>query len=58
MSLAGKTVMPMLIDTHTHLSATRDAIVRDLRSRAYYGVGAVLSLGGERGSATQAPLTP
>jgi cytosine/adenosine deaminase-related metal-dependent hydrolase len=44
-SLAGKTVMPMLIDTHSHLSATRDAIVRDLRSRAYYGVGAVLSLG-------------
>ena len=24
-SLAGKTVMPMLIDTHVHLSATRDA---------------------------------
>jgi imidazolonepropionase-like amidohydrolase len=44
-SLAGKTVMPMLIDTHTHLGATRDAIVRDLRSRAYYGVGAALSLG-------------
>ena len=30
-SLAGKTVMPMLIDTHSHLGATRDAIVRDLK---------------------------
>ena len=44
-SLAGKTVMPMLIDTHVHLSAARDAIVRDLRLRAYYGVSAALSLG-------------
>jgi imidazolonepropionase-like amidohydrolase len=44
-SLAGKTVMPMLIDTHTHLGATRDAIARDLRLRAYYGVSAALSLG-------------
>jgi imidazolonepropionase-like amidohydrolase len=44
-SLAGKTVMPMLVDTHTHLGATRDAIVRDLKVRAYYGVSAALSLG-------------
>ena len=44
-ALAGKTVMPMLIDTHTHLGATRDAIVRDLKLRAYYGVSAALSLG-------------
>ena len=44
-SLAGKTVMPMLIDTHVHLSATRDALIRDLRMRAYYGVSAALSLG-------------
>jgi imidazolonepropionase-like amidohydrolase len=44
-NLAGKTVMPMIIDTHVHLSATRDALMRDLRLRAYYGVGAVLSLG-------------
>jgi imidazolonepropionase-like amidohydrolase len=44
-SLAGKTVMPMLIDTHVHLGATRDAIVQDLRLRAYYGVSAALSLG-------------
>ena len=44
-NLAGKTVMPMLIDTHVHLSPTRDAIMRDLRRRAYFGVSAALSLG-------------
>ena len=44
-SLAGKTVMPMVIDTHVHVSATREAVVRDLKLRAYYGVGAALSMG-------------
>ena len=44
-NLAGKTVMPMLIDTHVHLSPTRDAIMRDLQRRAYFGVSAALSLG-------------
>jgi imidazolonepropionase-like amidohydrolase len=44
-SLAGKTVMPMLIDTHVHLSPTREALTRDLKRRAYYGVSAVLSMG-------------
>jgi imidazolonepropionase-like amidohydrolase len=44
-NLAGKTVMPMLIDTHVHLSANRDAVVRDLKRRAYYGVSAALSMG-------------
>jgi imidazolonepropionase-like amidohydrolase len=43
--LAGKTVMPMITDTHVHLSDTREAVIRDLRMRAYYGVSAVLSLG-------------
>ena len=43
--LAGKTVMPMIIDTHVHLSPTREALLRDLRKRAYYGVSAVLSMG-------------
>jgi imidazolonepropionase-like amidohydrolase len=37
--------MPMIIDTHVHLSASREALVRDLKLRAYYGVSAVLSLG-------------
>jgi imidazolonepropionase-like amidohydrolase len=44
-NLAGKTVMPMIIDTHVHLSSSRDALTRDLRRRAYYGVSAALSLG-------------
>jgi imidazolonepropionase-like amidohydrolase len=44
-NLAGKTVMPMIIDTHTHLSQTREMLINDLTRRAYYGVGAALSLG-------------
>jgi imidazolonepropionase-like amidohydrolase len=47
--LAGKTVMPAMIDTHAHLSRERDALVRDLRQRAYFGVGAVASLGQDSG---------
>ena len=43
--LSGKTVMPMIVDTHVHLSDTRESITRDLKQRAYYGVGAALSLG-------------
>ena len=46
-NLAGKTVMPMLIDTHVHLGPTREALTRDLRRRAYYGVSAALSLGAD-----------
>src|SRR5262245_36070036 len=48
-NLAGKTVMPAIIDTHTHLSQTRDALLNDLRRRAYFGVGAALSLGQDTG---------
>jgi len=44
-NLAGKTVMPMLIDTHVHLSPTRELLTRDLRRRAYFGVSAALSMG-------------
>jgi imidazolonepropionase-like amidohydrolase len=44
-NLAGKTVMPMIVDTHVHLSETRNALIRDLRMRAYYGVSAALSMG-------------
>jgi cytosine/adenosine deaminase-related metal-dependent hydrolase len=44
-SLTGKTVMPMIIDTHVHLSDTREALILDLRMRAYYGVSTALSLG-------------
>ncbi len=44
-SLAGKTVMPTIVDTHVHLGTTRDALVKDLRDRAYFGVSAAMSLG-------------
>ena len=46
--LAGKTVMPMIIDTHVHLSPTRDALMRDLKLRAYYGVSTAMSLGTDK----------
>src|SRR5262245_33499517 len=44
-NLAGKTVMPMIIDTHTHLSQTREMLISDLTRRPYYGVSAAISLG-------------
>lgn len=43
--LTGKTVMPTIVDTHTHLSQTREALIADLRRRASYGVSAAMSLG-------------
>src|SRR5688572_7614252 len=48
-SLAGKTVMPTIIDTHTHLSTTREALIADLKRRVYYGVSAAMSLGSDPG---------
>ncbi len=44
-NLAGKTVMPTIIDTHVHLGTTREALLTDLRRRAHFGVGAAMSLG-------------
>jgi imidazolonepropionase-like amidohydrolase len=44
-NLSGKTVMPAIVDTHTHLSQTREMLIDDLRRRAYFGMGAALSLG-------------
>ena len=49
-SLAGKTVIPAIVDTHVHLSQTREAIVQDLQRRAQYGVSAAMSLGQDTGS--------
>lgn len=56
--LAGKTLMPTLIDAHAHLgyegtsswgaqNYTRDNIVEQLQRYAYYGFGAVLSAGSD-----------
>ena len=49
-SLAGKTVMPAIIDTHTHLrSQMRETLVEDLQRRVYYGVVGAMSLGQDVG---------
>lgn len=59
--LTGKTVMPALIDAHSHIGYvdfrhpgtperyTRDNLVDHLRRYAYYGVAATLSLGVDQG---------
>jgi imidazolonepropionase-like amidohydrolase len=44
-NVSGKTIMPTVLDTHTHLNTTRDKLIKDLKRRAYYGVSAALSLG-------------
>ena len=44
-SLAGKTVMPTIVDAHVHTSTTAPELELDLRRRAYFGVGAALSMG-------------
>ena len=43
--LTGKTVMPIIIDTHTHMAGTREVLVDQLQGKAYYGAGVVVSLG-------------
>ena len=43
--LTSKTIIPAIIDTHTHLANTREALVDQLRRLAYYGIVATLSLG-------------
>jgi imidazolonepropionase-like amidohydrolase len=48
-NLAGKTVMPAIVDTHTHMAVTRDALVDQLQRKAYHAVGMVMSLGQDTG---------
>jgi len=45
LDVTGKTIMPALIDTHTHVRQTPEALTQDLKQRAYWGVGATLALG-------------
>ena len=60
--LRGKTVMPALVDTHSHLGYTdvrsgdtasshytRENVLDHLRRYAYYGIAATLSMGLDRG---------
>ena len=44
-SLAGKTVMPAIVDAHVHTSTTAPELETDLRRRAHFGVGAALEHG-------------
>ena len=44
-SLAGKTVMPAIVDAHVHTSTTAPELETDLRRRAHFGVSAALSMG-------------
>lgn len=45
--LTGRTVMPVLVDAHVHMGTTREALVDDLQRRAYFGVGAAVSMGSD-----------
>ena len=44
-SVAGKTIMPAIVDSHVHTSTTEAELVADLQRRARFGIGAALSLG-------------
>ena len=48
--LSGRTVMPAIVNTHVHLASTREDRTEQLRHMAYYGAGAVVSLGTDEGS--------
>jgi len=48
-SLTGMTVMPAIVDTHTHMATTRDELIQQLQAKASFGVGAVMSLGTDAG---------
>ncbi|MGE0862750.1 MAG: amidohydrolase family protein [Vicinamibacterales bacterium] len=52
--VAGKTVMPAIVDTHVHTSTTQSELTNDLRQRARFGIGAALSMGLD---STDAPFT-
>ena len=45
--LSGMTVMPAIVDAHTHMNTTREALIDDLEKRAYFGVGAAVSMGSD-----------
>jgi imidazolonepropionase-like amidohydrolase len=48
-NLAGKTVMPTIIDAHRHALVDREALIAELQELAYYGVGVAASLGHDAG---------
>ncbi len=48
--LAGKTVMPAIVNAHIHLAPDREARADQLRHYAYYGQSMVVSLGLDEGA--------
>ena len=48
-NLTGKTVMPAIVDTHTHMPTTREALIDQLQRKAFYGASTVASLGQDTG---------
>ena len=49
--VAGRTVMPAIVNAHFHLDPEAEERARQLRHLAHYGVGAVVSLGHDTGDA-------
>ena len=47
--LAGKTVMPAIVNAHVHLAVDREERTAQLQHMAYYGAGTVQSLGHDSG---------
>jgi imidazolonepropionase-like amidohydrolase len=47
--VTGKTVIPAIVDAHTHMPSERPALVETLEHKAYWGVGALISLGTDAG---------
>jgi imidazolonepropionase-like amidohydrolase len=43
--LTGKTVMPAIVDAHTHVPTERQALIDLLQRKAYYGVAGLISMG-------------
>ena len=43
--LSGKTVMPAIVDAHTHPRSDREGLIEDLERRAYHGISATASYG-------------
>ena len=50
--LTDKTVMPAIVNAHMHLSGTREELISQLEHNAYYGAGAVVSLGTDSSAAS------
>ncbi len=59
--LDGATIMPTIVNAHSHLSAERSERISQLQHMAYYGAGAVVSLGHDSGEvpfAMRAEIVP